>query len=808
MTVIKFSLAGLFIFFTFIASAQILTIINEDDGKPLDQVTIVDHEKGYFMSTNIKGEADISQFKNSKSIEIRSMGFEIFITNYKELESCQFILSIKTTSYSTSEVVLVANRSFESASKLPVKISSISRKDMALQNPQTAADLLAISGEIFVQKSQQGGGSPMIRGFATNRLLYTVDGVRMNNAIFRSGNIQNVISLDPLSIEHTEIMFGPGSIMYGSDALGAVMSFKTLSPLFAVRDKSIVSAKAFSRFSSANNEKTGHFDFNLGFRKWSFLTSVTYSDYGDLKMGTHGPEEYLRNFYVIRMDSVDRVVSNPNPLVQNPTGYNQINLMQKIRFQPNQQWDFQLAVHYSETSEFSRYDRLIEQQSNGLPRYALWNYGPQKWMMNQLSIRHQSRNKLFDKFNVNIAHQYFEEGRIDRNFSGGNRFRLRNQTEKVNAFSLNVDFEKNIARHKFNYGLESILNDVISKGLANDIRNNNPIAVPDRYPKSTWMSHGAYLNYQFFITEKLTFQSGARFSYFSTNADFSRHLQFYTFDFAKSELSNSAVNASLGLVYQPDLSWKISLNGSTGFRAPNVDDIGKIFDFVSGEVIVPNTNLDAEYIYNGELNMEKLFFKVAKISFTGYYSFLDNAMVRRSFQVNGQDSIVYDGVMSKVYAIQNAAYASVYGFNVGLDVKLPLGLRIMTKYNIQRGSEQMNDGTLSSLRHASPAFGISSISYSNKKITIDLNVIYSEKVAYENLNEEERQKTNIYLKDENGNPYSPSWYTVNLKTMFLITDHLTISAGVENILDKRYRPYSSGLVAAGRNFILSARVIF
>jgi hypothetical protein len=116
----------------------------------------------------------------------------------------------------------------------------------------------------------------------------------------------------------------------------AVMSFKTLSALFAVRDKSIVSAKAFSRFSSANNEKTGHFDFNLGFRKWSFLTSVTYSDYGDLKMGTHGPDEYLRNFYVIRMDSVDRVVSNPNPLVQNPTGYNQINLMQKIRFQvPN-----------------------------------------------------------------------------------------------------------------------------------------------------------------------------------------------------------------------------------------------------------------------------------------------------------------------------------------------------------------------------------------------------------------------------------------------------------------------------------------
>ena len=95
--------------------------------------------------------------------------------------------------------------------KYPIKLQSIHAR-FRLRNPQTAADLLAQTGAVFIQKSQLGGGSPMIRGFATNRVLLVVDGVRMNNAIYRSGNLQNIISIDPLSIETAEVIFGPGSI--------------------------------------------------------------------------------------------------------------------------------------------------------------------------------------------------------------------------------------------------------------------------------------------------------------------------------------------------------------------------------------------------------------------------------------------------------------------------------------------------------------------------------------------------------------------------------------------------------------------
>ncbi len=103
----------------------------------------------------------------------------------------------------------------------------------------------------------------MIRGFATNRILLSVDGVRMNNAIFRGGNLQNVISIDPFTIKKTEVTFGPGSVIYGSDAIGGVMNFYTQKPRFSFADSLAFSGNVNYRFASANSENTAHVDLIL-----------------------------------------------------------------------------------------------------------------------------------------------------------------------------------------------------------------------------------------------------------------------------------------------------------------------------------------------------------------------------------------------------------------------------------------------------------------------------------------------------------------------------------------------------------------
>ena len=176
----------------------------------------------------------------------------------------------------------------------------------------------------------------MIRGFATNRLLYAVDGVRMNTAIFRSGNIQNVINLDPFATERVEILFGPGSVMYGSDAIGGVMSFQTLSPQFSLDDEPLISGSAVIRTSTANNELTGHFDIKAGWKKWAMVSSISSFHFDDLRMGTYGPDEYLRPFFVERIDSLDVVVTNPDQHIQVPSAYDQINFMQKVKYKASE----------------------------------------------------------------------------------------------------------------------------------------------------------------------------------------------------------------------------------------------------------------------------------------------------------------------------------------------------------------------------------------------------------------------------------------------------------------------------------------
>lgn len=789
---------------TFLLShAQVITIKDKENYQPLELVTLSSVSPQVSVITNARGQADITTFKGSTRIELRLLGYTPIIKSYLDIEKAGFQIYMGQSSISLDQVVVSATRWNQPNREIPAKITSISAKQVALLNPQTTADLLGGSGEVYIQKSQQGGGSPMIRGFATNRLLIVVDGVRMNTAIFRSGNLQNIISLDPFATEKTEVFFGPGSVIYGSDAIGGVMNFRTLTPRLSVNDDPFIAGNAVTRYSSANHEFTGHLDVNIGWEKWASVTSFSHSDFDDLRMGTRGPDDYLMPFYVQRQDSTDVVITNDDPLVQRPTGYAQINLMQKLRFKPNEKWDFNYGFHYSTTSDYSRYDRLIRLKK-GLPRSAEWYYGPQLWVMNNLNIEYTASHGIFDKMDIRVAQQSFKESRIDRDFKDAER---RSREEKVNAYSANFDFNKSIGtKHKLFYGLEAVYNKVGSTGTDEDIKTGTIVPGPARYPQSTWASYGAYFTYQLKVTEKLIMQAGARYNQYILNADFDT--TFYPFPYTTANINNGALTGSLGFVYNPTETWAISLNLSTGFRSPNVDDIGKVFDSEPGAVIVPNPDLNAEYAYNAEIGIAKVFDDFLKIDLTAYYMILEDAMVRRNFTLNGQDSIYYDGEMSRVQALQNAARATVYGIQAGLEIKHPSGFALSSRFNYQQGEEELDDGTTSPLRHAAPWFGVSNLTYTAQKLKLDLYASYTGEVSYENLAQEEQDKDYLYAKDANGNPYAPAWYTLNFKIIYQLTDIFSVSGGVENLTDQRYRPYSSGLAGPGRNFIIAVKASF
>ncbi len=779
--------------------AQTITVVNKVNDKPISDAFVFC--KSQFGITNKNGQLNINNFPKNEIIIIKHASFITSKITYYEIEKKNFIIPLYENVLNINEVVISANKWEQNKKEVPNKISVMHRKDIEFNNPQTTADLLGTSNEVFIQKSQMGGGSPMIRGFSANRILIVVDGVRMNNAIFRSGNLQNVISLDANSIQETEVIFGPGSVIYGSDAIGGVMDFHTLTPKLSLNDRVNFKANALARYSSANKEKTGHIDLNLGYSTLSFLTSFTYSDFDDLRMGSKNHSDYIRKEYIKHINGEDKVINNKDENIQKPTGYSQCNFMQKIRFRPNDKFDLNYGFHYSQLSDVPRYDRLIEYKGNEL-KYSRWYYGPQKWMMNILNLKYKGNNLFFDDIKMAAALQNYQESRHNRKFKGKTKDKLFERTENVDALSLNIDFDKTLNDNSsLYYGVEAVSNNVYSKSIKKDIYSGEKSSNDTRYPDgSTYATFAGYTNYKNNINEYFTFLSGFRYSYVFLHADFDK--AFYDFPFDKIDIGTGELNGSVGLVYRPNVSWQINTNISTGFRAPNIDDASKVFKSGKKVVIVPNENLKSEYAYNFELGILKSLNNIIKVDVTGFYTLLKDAMVRRDFSFNGKKKITYEGDPCDVQALVNAEEAKIWGAQFTVVANITNSLSLKSSLNYTKGETSDKKP----IRHVAPLFGSTHLLYKIKNFKVDLYANYNGQISYSDLADSQRDNPHLYDKDKNGNPYCSAWHTFNLKLNYNITNNIIFNFGVENIMDVRYRPYSSGIVAPGQNFIFGLRV--
>ena len=780
-----------------------ITVLEVDSHSPIPGIALYNLDQSKVVVTDINGKASLSIFHSNEIIFLKDFLYENQQFTKTEIASNNAIIYLKLNVESLDKIVISASKFEQNKRDIPQTIVSIGAEAIALANPQTSADVLENSGNIYIQKSQMGGGSPMIRGFSTNRLLITVDGVRMNNAIFRGGNLQNVIAIDPFALDHTEVTLGAGSVVYGSDAIGGVMSFYTKKPQLANSNELEFSVNALTRFASANDEKTGHLDFNLGYDKWAFLSSVSYTDFADLRMGSNGPEDYLRPEYVVTENGEDMVRINSNSNVQTPTGYNQINLMQKIRYKPTHTLDFDLGLYYSTTSDFSRYDRLLRYSDDQL-RSAEWNYGPQQWFMGNFQLtKISSHSNLYDKIQTTLAYQNFKESRMDRDFGS----RLRNvREENVDAVSFNLDLEKRFGtKTSLFYGVEYIYNKVGSFGEEQNIDTDTRVLDVTRYPNgATWQSFAAYTSLKYKPSTKFVFQSGLRYNQVWSKANFTANNVFLNLPFNEAQLSTGAFTGTAGVTWFPNTVMQWKLNASTAFRAPNIDDVGKVFDSEPGAVVVPNKDLKAEYAYGVELGLKLDFNNKIILDLATYYTFLDDALIRRAYELNGETELLYDGELSTVQAMQNASKAWIYGFEAGLEVNFNKDLKLRSQYNVVGGTED-NDGIEEPIRHVAPNFGRTHFIWKTKQLLFDAYMVYNSELGFNELAPSETEKDYIYALDGDGNPYAPSWHTLNLRTQYQYDKHLSLTASLENITDQRYRPYSSGLSAAGRNLILALK---
>ena len=700
--------------------------------------------------------------------------------------------TVKNTALET--VVVSATKFSQQKSETPHQIEVISAKQIAFQNMPNTANLLEQSGNIFLQRSQSGGGSPVLRGFEASRVLIVVDGVRMNNAIYRAGHLQNVLRVDQNILEKAEVLFGPGSVMYGSDALGGVMNFRSKGPTL-----NQINANAYARYGSAYGEKTAHIDVNLGGKRFGSLSSFTISKFGDLVQGNNRSAAYpnfgKRPTYIIRQGDKDVIVPNPDPNTQVFSGYQQMDFLQKLSFEQSSKVKYTVNFQYSNTSDVPRYDRLTDIR-NGNLRFAEWLYGPEKRMMvaYQLDLKD---TKIYDQGFISAAYQDIDESRISRVYNNLSR---KSQLEKVKVYSLNADFKKTIAANTIQYGLEIISNDVNSSANFKNISTGIITTADTRYPngKNTVNSWAVYATDQLKVSEKLIVNAGLRYNNSRLTANFIDKT-FFPFPFSSINQNNAALTGNIGLVFNPSTKTKISVLGSSGFRTPNIDDLTKVFESAAGNLIVPNPNIKPEYTYNGELSLSQQLGGRIRLEGTYFYTSFRNVLIVDAFTLDGKSTIQYAGKESKIQASQNKGRGTINGWNVNLLAKITENLTLTSTINNTKGI--LNDGKNTPLDHVPPLFGRTGLRFQQKTLQVEVYSLYN---GWKKLKDfSPSGEDNLQYATPEG---MPAWATLNIKAAYGFNKHLQLQAGIENILDQNYRNFASGISSVGRNFMLTLRV--
>lgn len=705
-----------------------------------------------------------------------------------------------TKTQNIEEIKINSNKIKVDKNQTPSQIEIISKEKIEFQNFQTTADMLANSGFLFVQKSQQGGGSPVIRGFEASRILLLVDGVRMNNLIFRTGHLQNIITIDENFLETAIVQYGPTSSLYGSDALGGSINMITKN----AKLNSGFSGNVNTRYSSANEEKSGYFDINYGTEKFASLTAFSYNDFGDLRMGkrkNHNGDFFgERNTYVQTSNNIDVLTVNDNKYIQVGSAYKQYNFMQKLVYSSKNGFKHNLNFQYATSSDINRYDRLTDKTSTGL-RSAEWYYGPQKRLLGVYSLEKENVFSNTD-FKLDAGYQQVEESRINRNFGSANR---NNRIEKVKVYSLAANFETKLKIGNLYYGIENYYDDLKSTAFRENIKTLDITPLDTRYPngKNNMMRNDLYISYSSKRYKTTNFSAGARVGYANLNSTIADNTVF-PLPFSEIKQQNFTYSGNLGLVHNASDNFILKTNISSGYRVPNIDDLAKIFESGAGTLIVPNKDLKPEQTVTGDLGfIIKSKSNKHQFEATYFYTQLYDAIVTDKFTYNG--SSTYDfgsGDIRNVIANQNLGKAFVTGVNGNVKAALAKSLEFNGSYNITLG-RVTTGGNNRPLDHIPPYFGKLGLSYTPNWGTLEAYLLFNGKKQLSDYSTS--GEDNLVYAPANG---MPAWETYNFKAASKPMYGFTVYTGVENILDTQYRNFASGINAAGRNIYGGAKYSF
>lgn len=649
--------------------------------------------------------------------------------------------------FSLPDITVSATRNEINIFDVPRDVKVVSETALKKFAPVSANDLMKAVPEIAMQRTTFGGGSPILRGMIGRENLILIDGIRVNNSTYRSGPTQYFNTIDAASVERVEVVYGPGSVIYGSDALGGVINIITKNP-----GNTNPAFSSSTTFSSSNNGIGQNLFAQSNWNGGGALISASYKKYNNLTAGEN--------------------------ITQSPTGYDEIDGTAKINFNTDHDAHLSILMQSINQNNVPRYDRIFAGKD-------IKNiYDPQQ------------RHLFYARYKKNEAGSFLSNYQIDfsiqRQLEGSSIIGAKQKnievSEKINTLtgSGGITFNSVFSNNVFTYGAESYYDiissarDTLDHQKSTIIKGDSPFPAKSRYLTSALFAQNQYEN------DFLIVIAGLRYSYFNFSA------------LPEMQIKNISVDnidaSSGGLCGSVNFTFKLIKNSlniyggiSQGFRAPNANDLSAIGLVSNFGVEVPNSKLRSEKSTNYEAGIKVNLSNIRLYASTYYMRLYDYIIREETGILNG----------TKIFKKENSSVGELMGLNFHTSVNFINDISINMAASYTLGNNITAGEPLSKIP---PFRGGLSFDYNFYNYWLSSAVEFS--LSQKRLSSNDKADSRI---GETGT----SGYTVwDLRGGCKFSEWGSIVLSLENILDRLYKVHGSGIYSTGRNFIVSLNIDF
>ncbi|MEQ1859427.1 MAG: TonB-dependent receptor [Chthoniobacteraceae bacterium] len=689
-------------------------------------------------------------------------------------------------------VIVTATQTEETVFETPYTAHVVSSKRfLDERSVRTLVDALSETPGVLVQRTGYAQASPFLRGFTGYRTLTLIDGIRLNNATFREGPNQYFATVDAFTIDRIEIVKGPSSVLYGSDAIGGAVNLMTRDPQMlpwpetpmgkdaksvALPERFAMHGGAHYRYSTAENSHIarGEFGFALG-PQLGVLGGITRKDFDDLHGG----------------DLVG---------TQSKSGYGEVDGDLKVVYRIDKDTDLTAAFYRTE--------------QNNAPRWHSTKYSDKGFdgLADGTDLRRdldQERELAYLKYEQRDVASWLNSVRFSFSFhrQAEEQDRIRDTRRRdVDGFQddqygfvLNLESPSPIGT--LSYGIEYYHDNVESWGS----RWNEDGSLSTIKPRGPFSDEGAYdqlgvyVQDRFKPVEPLEITLGVRYSWAEARGGIVDDNPLDSTTYPAIDKTFDALTASARFRLDVARDWNFFGGVSQGFRAPTLADLTSFDIARSGERETPAPNLSPEHFVAFEIGTKLRCEKLRLETYAAYFhTLIDNQIIRYPTgrlvegDVEVQKANVGDGF--------------IHGVEFGAEWNFRAGFTLFGNLTWTEGELDTYVGRHITARPASriqPLTGLIGLRWQSAD-----QRWFAETTA-EFARRQDRLSPGDMADTQRIPPGGTKGYQVfSVRAGWEPRDWLQVTAALENIGDEDYRYLGSGINEAGTNFIVSTRLRF